>query len=251
MATPLDALPIAYPSDASLTFSARLEQMLRAQAALLYDHLTDASGRAYDGWDVAAGAPVDTDDTLDAHTAAIRGLFAAFFATGDTRYRDRAMAVFQRMQAVFYDPVARIYSATPAPVDDVEFTPLRFALLQSALRDVYEVVASRSGGESLELPLEALLARLNKLVLDGWDDRNKNDLIDWPDECTAVSGAVPLGGLQMGERTLTGETGSLGDGATINRFPTIDRNENCIPEIDDAHLPAALADSVTFHIARQ
>ena len=129
--------------------------MLRAHGELLYDQLTDATGRAYDGWDVAANAPVDTTDTLDAHTAAIRGLFAAYLATGDTRYRDRAMAVFQRVQAVFYDPVARIYAATPAPVDDVEFTPLRFALLQSALRDVYEIVATRAGGESLELPLEA------------------------------------------------------------------------------------------------
>ncbi len=250
VATPLDALPIAYPTDATLTFSGRIEQMVRAQAELLLDQLTDATGRAYDGWDVAANAPVDTADTLDAHTAAIRGLFAAFLATGDTRYRDRAMAVFQRVQAVFYDPVARIFAATPAPVDDVEFTPLRFALLQSALRDVYEIVATRAGGESLELPLEAQLGRLNKLVLDGWDDRNKNDLIDWPQECTAMTGAVPGGGLQMGERTLTGEIGSLEEVST-ERIPTIDRNENCVPEVDDAHLPAALADSVTFHIARQ
>jgi hypothetical protein len=250
VATPLDTLPIDYPNDPSLTFSARIEQMIRAHAALLYDHLTDDSGRAYDGWDVVAGAPVDTADTLDAHTAAIRGLFAAFLATGDTRYRDRAMVVFQRMQAVFYDPVARIYSATPAPVDDVEFTPLRFALLQSSLRDVYEVVASRAGGEDLELPMEALLARLNKLVLDGWDDRNGDNHIDWPEECTAVDGAVPLGGLEMGERTLTGEIGSLDDRISNERIPTIDRNSNCVPEIDDAHLPAALADSVTFHIAR-
>jgi hypothetical protein len=251
MATPLDVLPIDDPSSASLTFSGRIEQMIRAHAALLYDHLTDATGRAYDGWDVAANAPTDTADTLDAHTAAIRGLFAAFLATGDSRYRDRAMAVFDRMQAVFYDPVARIYSATPAPVDDVEFTPLRFALLQSSLRDVYEIVATRAGGEDLELPMEALIGRLNKLVLDGWDDRNRNDRVDWTDECTAVAGGIPLGGLQMGERTLTGEIGSLDERITPERTPTFDRNQNCIPEIDNAHLPAALADSVTFHIARQ
>jgi hypothetical protein len=251
VSTPLDALPIDYPTSASLTFSGRVEQMLRTHADLLYDHLTDATGRAYPGWDVAAGAVTDTSDTLDAHTAAIRGLFAAFLATGDVRYRDRAMAVFNRMQTVFYDPVARIYSATPAPVDDVEFTPLRFALLQSALRDVYEIVVSRAGGENLELPMEAIIGRLNKLVLDGWDDRNMNNRVDWPDECTSVVGPIPQGGLQMGERTLTGEIGSLDDRVNSERIPTIDRNQNCIPEIDDAHLPAALADSVTFHIARQ
>ena len=86
------------------------------------------------------------------------------------------------MQATFYDPIARIYSATPAPVDSVEFTPLRFALLQSALRDIYELVATHPGGELLEPALEALIGRLNKLVLNGWDDRNRNSLIDWPDE---------------------------------------------------------------------
>jgi hypothetical protein len=248
--TPLDALPISYPSAPTLTFSGRVEQMLRTHAELLYDELTDSTGRAYDGWDVGTGAPIDTADVLDAHTAAIRGLFAAFLATGDTRYRDRAITVFDRMQATFYDPLARIYSVTAAPVNDVEFTPLRFALLQSALRDVYELVALRPGGEAYELELEALLGRLNKLVLDGWDDRNRDQLIDWPQECTAMVGDVPSGGLQMAERTLTGETGSTYDPNTGARQATVDRDGDCVPEIDDAKLPAALADSVTFHISR-
>jgi hypothetical protein len=118
---------------------------------------------------------------------------------------------------------------------------------------VYEIVASRAGNQDLELPIEALVGRLNKLVLDDWDDSNRNNLIDWPQECTAMNGAVPLGGLQMGERTLTGEIGSLDEQITTAdpRVPTIDRNVNCVPEVDDAHLPAALADSVTFHIERQ
>jgi hypothetical protein len=248
--TPLDALPIGYPNDPALTFSGRLEQMLRTHAALLLDQLTDATGRAYDGWDVAANAPVDTADTLDAHTAAIRGLFAAFLATGDARYRDRAIAVFDRMQATFYDASARIYSATPGPVDDVEFTPLRFALLQSSLRDIYELVATHPGGEALEPEVEALLARLDKLLLDGWDDRNRDQLIDWPQECTAMAGAIPAGGLQMAERTLTGEVGSVIDLNTGLHVATSDRDSDCVPEIDDAKLPAALADSITFHIAR-
>ncbi|HEY6034894.1 MAG TPA: hypothetical protein VIV58_11555, partial [Kofleriaceae bacterium] len=166
---PLDGLAIAYPGDAALTFSGRVEQLVRADAELLYTHLTDATGRAWRGWDVATHAPIDNTDTLDAHAAAVRGLFAAYLATGDARYRDRAVAVFDRMDAVFYDRDARIYSATPAPVDDVEYTPLRFALVQSALRDMYELVASRPGGEARVPVLEDRLARLDKLVLNGWD----------------------------------------------------------------------------------
>ena len=144
------------------------------------DHLTDGSGRAWDGWDVAKGAPLDAHDALDAHTAAVRGLFAAYLATGDVRYRKRASAVFDRMQSVFYDAGARIYDASPAPTDSVEYTPLRFALLQSALRDMIELVAVRPDQQALAPVLEERVGRLDKLVLNGWDDRNQNRLVDWP-----------------------------------------------------------------------
>jgi hypothetical protein len=117
---------------------------------------------------------------------------------------------------------------------------------------MYELVATRPGGEARIAPLEDHLARLNKLVLNGWDDRDQNRLITWPDECANVVDGMPRGGLQMAERTLTGELGSLqapllpGD----TRIPTSDREHDCVPEIDDAHLPAALADAVTFQVIR-
>ncbi len=251
--TPLDTLPIHWPSDGTVTFTQRFSALLRAEGDLLMDHLTDATGRAWDGWDVVAGMPVDNDDTLDAHTAAVRGLFATYLATGDTRYRDRAVAVFNRMEQVFYDPVARIWGSSPAPVDSVTYTPLRFALLQSTLRDMYELMGTRAGNGALELDLEERLARLDKLVLNGWDDRNGNRIVDWPDECVSVVGGLPRGGLQMAERTLTGETGSLEEqlGPGMPRTPTSDREHDCVPEIDDAGLPSALADSITFTVARQ
>jgi hypothetical protein len=248
--TPLDALPLHAPGDPTVTFTGRVDQLLRRHADLLLDELTDATGRAYTGWDVAAHAPIAADDIIDAHAAAIRGLFAAYLATGDTRYRDRAIAVFARMDARFYDADARIYAVTQPPVDAVTYTPLRFALVQSALRDIYELVASRPGHEDLEPVIEGRLARLNKLVLNGWDDRDRDKSVDWPDECANVIDGLPRGGLQMAERTLTGEIGRLKDQGAGGGPPTSDREHDCVPEIDDAHLPAALADSVTFHIAR-
>ena len=252
--TPLDTadLPINFPTMPNLTFTQRLSAIERSQIDLLYTHLTDATGKAFDGWNFSTSAPIDQMDLLDSHTAAVRGLFAAYLATGETKYRDRAIAVFNRIESVFYDADARIYSATPAPVDSVEFTPLRFALLQSTLRDMFELVAASPGGEDLLFDLEERVGRLNKLVLNGWDDRNQNRLVDWPDECVNVVDSLPRGGLQMAERTLTGETGSLEEvlmpGQT--RTPTSDREKDCVPEIDDAKLPSALADSVTFNIAR-
>ena len=117
---------------------------------------------------------------------------------------------------------------------------------------MYELVASVPGGEALEPIIEEHVGRLNKLVLNGWDDRNQNRLVEWPDECVNVQGAIPRGGLQMAERTLSGETGSLQDKLTPGqqRTATWDREHDCVPEIDDAHLPSALADSVTFKIVR-
>ncbi len=251
--TPLDAVAIRYPGDPALTFSSRLEAMLRTHAELLYDHLTDATGRAWSGWNIETRAPVDDSDTLDAHAAAVRGLFAAYLATGNIRYRDRAVAVFDRMEEVFFDRDARIYTTSPAPAESVEYTPLRFALVQSAVRDMYEMNARRPGGEQRIAILEDRIARLNKLVLDGWDDRDQNRIVDYPAECVRVIDGIPRGGLQVAERTLTGEIGSLqapllpGD----VRIATSDRDRDCVPEIDDAHLPAGLADSITFHLVRQ
>ncbi len=247
--TPFDALPGHPPSGGTLL--GRMQQILRAEAALLYDHLTDETGRAYGGWDVGAGAPLDDQDLLDAHAAAVRGLFAAYLATSDVRYRTRAMAVFGRMERVFYDAGARIYSATPAPADSVEYTPQRFALLQGALRDVYELVAVRPEQQALAPIIEERVGRLDKLVLNGWDDRNQNRLVEWPDECVNVVDGLPRGGLQMAERSLTGETGSLQDQFLPGQSnATADREHDCVPEIDDARLPSALAASVTFHIDR-
>ncbi|MFT3692058.1 MAG: hypothetical protein QM831_02875 [Kofleriaceae bacterium] len=226
--TPLDTLPIHLGTS---SFSDRLEQILRAQADVLYTQLTDDNGHAFTSYDVTSG-PVRIE-SLDASAAAVRGLFAAYLATGDTKYRARAIAVFDRMDATFYDPEARLYMP---PGKSVEYTPFRFALVQSSLRDMYELVARRPGGEARTPVLEDRIARLDKLVLNGWDDRNRNRIVD-ADEC--VQGSIPRGGLQAAERTLTGEVGGA-----------VDRDHDCVPEIDDAHLPAGLVDSITFTVHR-
>ena len=222
-----------------------------AHAELLYNHLTDATGRAWPGWDLAANAPTSDDDTLDSHTAAIRGLFAAYLATGDVRYRDRAIAVFDRVESTFYDPVAEIYGTSGAPVESVEYTPLRFALLQSSLRDIYELVATAPGEEALEPIMEEQIARLDKLVLNGWDDRNHNRVVDWPDECVDVVDGLPRGGVQIAERALSGEIGRINDEGSGVGPPTTDREHDCVPAIDAAQTSAALADSITFTVTRQ
>jgi hypothetical protein len=248
----LDGLPLHSAAHPGLTYNQRLRALMLTQGALLYGQLTDDSGRAFTGWNVQTGAVTSHDDTLDAHTAALRGLYTLYLVTGDVKYRARAQAVYARLTATFYDADARVYGATPAPFDTVTYTPLRFALLQAALRDTYELIAARPGQEAFARDLEERLGRLNKLVLDGWDDRNQNRLVEWPVECVRVNADnLPTGGLQMGERTLTGETGALSESTIpLKRQKTSDRNTNCVPEVDDGQLPAALAGSITFTLTR-
>jgi hypothetical protein len=266
MVTPLDdpAIPLAGAPGGDTVLD-RVTALIDAQAELLLDGLTDADGRAREGWDFAAGAPTSEDESIDAQAAAVRGLLAAYLATSDTRYRDRARLVFERMDAAFYDPLARLYTGTPK-ASAVSYTPLRFALVESALRDMYELVAAQPGQEELAARIEDRFARLVKLVLDGWDDLSGDGIVEYDEECFTEAtfdwpnGPHPLGrgGLQMAERSLSGEIGSVCEnidphaclqaGLSPTRQYTPDRNANCVPEVSAVGLPAALAREITFEI---
>ena len=73
--------------------------------------------------------------------------------------------------------------------------------------------------------LLAELTRSYKLILNGWDDRNQDGHIQYPEECLGA-------GLEMGERALTGELGHPLDGP--------DRDSDCVQQIGYVGLPAAL-----------
>src|SRR6185437_3677759 len=237
-----------------VTFAARLDALINSLSSFFYDKLTTADGVAYAGWNVATGRPSDAGTSLDGHSAAVRGLLVAYLATGQTKFRDRAAAVFQRLDATFYDPSARIYRPTVGDHSlQITFTPRRFGILQGALRDTFELIAALSGQDPLAALIEDRVGRLDKLVLNGWDDRDGDQQVEWPSECAQL-GTGPdgqplgLGALQMAERTISGETGSLAPFTADagDRVITTDREHDCVPEISAAKLPSALANSVTF-----
>jgi len=260
--TILDSLP----SVNGQPFGAALDGLILSLSNVFYEHFTLPSGAAYAAWNVASGQPTDAATSLDAHTAALRGLLVAYLATGDTKFRDRALAVFERLESSFYDASARVYRPTIGDASTrITFTPRRFGLLQGSLRDVYELIAVNAGYGSLATEVLDHVARSNKLVLNGWDDRDEDQQVNWPTECvrygthfdgpgsnqTLDAGGeghvLPLGGLEMAERTLTGECGSYDDVPTNQaRVITTDRDRDCVPEISAAGLPAALANSITF-----
>jgi hypothetical protein len=248
---PLDAFPLAHKA----VFSARLDQLIDTLAGVFYDKLTTEDGRAFSAWDFAHSKASDDGESLDAHSAAIKGLLLAYLATGATQYRERAERVWQRLDATFYDPSARVYRSIAGDRSSkIRFTPRRFGLLQGALRDTYELIAVLPGNAAMRALLEARVGRLNKLVLNGWDDRNEDQVVQWPDECAHL-GTGPdheplgLGGLQMAERTLSGETGSFPDPNPDGSVAVAsDREHDCVPAISAVGLPAALANSITFSV---
>jgi hypothetical protein len=252
--TPLDVFPLSEPSEpsAQVRFGERLAQLISALAETFYDKLSTPEGRAYAGWDLSHAAPSDGGTSLVAHAGAIRGLLVAYLATGAVKYRDRAERVWERLDRAFYDPGARIYRSSEGDRSrKITFTPRDFGLLQGALRDTYELVATLPGNDAMRAVLEARVGRLNKLVLNGWDDRDGDQKIEWPGECAqlgkdADGKPLGLGGLQMAERTLSGETGSIFDPVSDERLIATDREHDCVPEISAVGLPAALARSITF-----
>jgi hypothetical protein len=250
---PLDT----FPPVQSMTFGARVDALIDSLAGVFYDKLTTADGHAYAGWSRATGAPTDGGSSLDAHAAALRGLLVAYLATGQTKYRDRATSVFDRIESAFYDPNARIYRTTAGDTSaTVTYTPRLFGVLQGALRDTYELIALLPGNSAMASLIEGNVARLNKLVLNGWDDRDQDEEVEWPQECAnattlADGGTLVHGGLQMAERVLSGESGSVADKPVDGgvRVIATDREHDCVPEISAVGLPSALANSITFTLS--
>jgi hypothetical protein len=205
---------------------ARALTLLVAEADFLADRLVADDGSVANTYDVQADARDRTPTTLAAEAAAIRGLLDAYLATAHERYRQTAMRVYADLDRRFWMHDVRAFRTVIGESDRIVWTPLAFGALQGMLRQYWKLVARRPGNEAVAAELLERLKRTNKLVLNGWDDANADDVVQYPAECTGA-------GLQMGERALTGELSRPEDGG--------DRDHDCVVEIAAAKRPAALA----------
>jgi hypothetical protein len=213
----------------------RLSALAQAQAALLANQLVGSDGLAVNGYDLAADQADPTPTTLESQAAAIRGLLEAYLITSRADYRLRAERAYALLEQRFYQPTLRLYRPALGEEQTFSFTPSRFAILQSALRQVYILVAARPGGDALRSELEVRLGRLNKRVRNGWDDRNGDGKVDYPGECLRVQDGLPRGGLQLAERALTSELGWLAG------YLVGDYDRDCVPNLSYVNLPPILA----------
>jgi hypothetical protein len=226
------------PSGSTTTMSARLRELIALNGAFVRDVLTKSDGTAANGAALAAGAATATTDatTLEAQSAAVRALTEAFLVTNDVTFRDRARLVAAKLLSDFYSAPARLFRGALGGADDVVMTPSMFAWLQSALRETYKVLWVADDPVLGRAALEDRIARVNKLFLNGWDDRDGDATVDKAKtECLT-------GRLQLGEQALTGELG-------LDLFgrPTTDRDNDCVLEIDGSGTGSVLASQVHFH----
>ncbi len=224
------------PGAASVT--ARLGQLMAAQAALLAGKLVGSDGVAVNGFDTKSGTADAQPTTLEAQSAAVRGLLEAYLSTSDTSYRVRAQQAYAVLEQRYYHPQLRVYRPVPGEEREFVFTPTRLGVLQSALREMYLLIGARPGSEALRAELETRLGRLNKLVLNGWDDRNDNGIVDYPAECMRVVDGLPRSGLQLGERAITGEVG-FSRPELVSEY-----DHDCVPNLSYVNLPATLASEI-------
>jgi hypothetical protein len=228
---------------APLTFSARVRQVLMAQADFVYDTLTADDGTVRNAATLSGGAWTASTDpaSIEAQSAALRVLGEAWFLAGDTggtKYQHRARAVARRLLTAFWSDPARMFRKTAAGPDDIVMTPETFAWLQQALRETYEALWVPGDPQLDRSLLEDRVARVNKLYLNGWDDLDGNQLVDKETECLA-------GRMQMGEQVLTGELG-LNDNSFIGSSGP-DRDSDCVLNISTAKVASVLAGQVHFH----
>jgi hypothetical protein len=225
--TALDGAPLG---GAPAALGDRVVQLITAEADFLADKLVDGSGHVAAGYDLSAQAADTAASTLADEAAAIRGLLDAYLATSVTRYRDAAMKIYADLDARFWMSDVRAFRTTAG--DDVGvWTPHVYGALTGALRQYWKLVARRPGQEQVAAELLARWKRTFKLVVNGWDDANGDDTVQYPDECLGA-------GLQMGERALTGELSHPNDGP--------DRDLDCVKEISAAKLPSALAAKIVL-----
>ncbi|MBI3659671.1 hypothetical protein HY230_04290 [Candidatus Acetothermia bacterium] len=130
---------------------------IRRQADFIVAKLIDPRGGAYDGYILGRG-PDSSPKTLLAQTALIRGLLAAFAATGEPRYKAAALTLANTLIERFYDPAFRGFATTLGEAV-YSYTPQNLAVTLGALRELALI------GEITEA--SRLYTELFQTVVDG------------------------------------------------------------------------------------
>jgi hypothetical protein len=167
-----DALPVGYASadggDVNLK-SAQGKQalaMIKAQADFIVNNLVAKNGLVNDG--LTLGGKVATRTSLDAQFATIRGLVAAFLATGDESYKVAARNIYLAVEKNQFDKNINTWAEQPGQV--TTHTPYTSAAISGGLREVMLHLKNEEGENNPALELQLLTERYAtwfKTVING------------------------------------------------------------------------------------
>lgn len=115
---------------------------LNAQANYIISHLKDPNGGFYNGFTIGTGADPSTK-TLMANAAIIRGLYAAYNATGNTTYLNEANNGFDFLKNTFYNGNEFVFRTEEGNAT-ATYTPKILGVLAGALRE-----ANLTGGKTI------------------------------------------------------------------------------------------------------
>ncbi len=167
-----DALPVGYASadggDVNFKSAQGKEAlaMIKAQADFIVNKLVNKQGLVVDG--LTIGGKVESNTSLDAQFSAIRGLVAAFLATGDESYKASARSIYVAVEKNMFDKGINTWAQTPGKA--TIHTPYTAAAISGGLREAILHLKNEEGENVPALELQLLTERYTswfKTVING------------------------------------------------------------------------------------
>jgi hypothetical protein len=196
----IDALPVGYASgDASsgglgTPQGKRALELVRRQAKFICEKLIGPKGLVADGYVIGKGA--SETRSLATQFAAIRGLSAAFVATGDVAFRDAARKIYLAVEKELYD--AKLGTFADAPGKPTEHTPWTAGAISGGLRAALLHLRNEESESNALLTPAHLSGRYTawfKLVINGKTPGSGMQLAEWigdsGENVLAAAGAEP------------------------------------------------------------
>ena len=156
----LDALPVGYASASSgkpldTEAGKKALSLLRMEADFIVSKLIGPDGLVADSFTIGKGA--SDKHSLGTQFAVIRGLSAAFVATGDESYRTAARKVYDAVDAHMVDKATNLFDPTPGK--PFEVTPWTAGAVSAGLRELLQTLHNREGENDPALDRAALAQR--------------------------------------------------------------------------------------------
>ncbi|MEH6343647.1 MAG: hypothetical protein V7785_01055 [Bermanella sp.] len=159
-----DALPVGYASASGGEVNLKTAQgkraltLIKSQANFIVNNLITKNGLVSDGALLAQSGSIsklDKGQSLDAQFASIRGLSAAFIATGQTHFRDAARNLYVSIEQHYFSKDLGTWAIN----GQGEYSPWTAAAVVSALRETMLHLKNNESENTPELELAALVNR--------------------------------------------------------------------------------------------